>query len=104
MNRIGYQELQLIKLTLCSRVLTEKLTVTQLVATFYGTRNFITVTQIYPFYTFLSYFPKIHFNIILLCAPRSSEWSVTFRFSDQNFVQCKTGLKLKFGTKGLEDK
>jgi hypothetical protein len=31
-------------------------------------------------------FPKIHYNIIFLSISRSSELSLTFRFSDQNFV------------------
>jgi hypothetical protein len=31
----------------------------------------------------LSYFPKIHSNIILLPTSRSSKWSLSFKFSDQ---------------------
>jgi len=29
---------------------------------------------------------KIHSNIIFLSTPRSSKWSLPFKFSDQNFV------------------
>jgi len=32
------------------------------------------------------YFPKIHTIITLPSISRSSEWSLPFRFSDQNFV------------------
>jgi hypothetical protein len=32
------------------------------------------------------YFPKIHSNIIFPSKPTSSEWSLPFRFSDQNVV------------------
>jgi hypothetical protein len=35
---------------------------------------------------FKHYFPKIHFNIILPCTPRSSEWSLSFGLSNTNFV------------------
>jgi hypothetical protein len=33
-------------------------------------------------YTFPTYFSKVHFNIILLSTPKSSEGSLPFRFSD----------------------
>jgi len=36
--------------------------------------------------TLPSYFFKIQFNTTHLFTPRSSEWSLPFRFSDQNFV------------------
>jgi hypothetical protein len=32
-------------------------------------------------------FPKNHFNIILPCTPSSSDWSLPFRLSIQNFVR-----------------
>jgi hypothetical protein len=32
------------------------------------------------------YFPKIHSNIVLPSMPRSSKWSLPFRFSNQNIV------------------
>jgi len=32
------------------------------------------------------YFHKIYFNIILSCIPRSPNWSLPFRFSDENFA------------------
>jgi hypothetical protein len=34
-----------------------------------------------------TYFPKIHFNIILPSTPRSSEWSLPSRLANQNFVR-----------------
>jgi hypothetical protein len=42
--------------------------------------------QTHQVYTFPSYFPKIHSSIIFLSTTRSSEWSLSFRFSDQNFA------------------
>jgi hypothetical protein len=39
-------------------------------------------------HTFPSYLNKIHSNIILPSTHRSSEWPLTFRFSDQNFCMC----------------
>jgi len=79
-------------LTPCSSVLLKKLIVTQLVKkfpAFYGTRSFITAftraRQMYPVQT-LNCFPKIHSNIILPSAPRSSELSLHFRLSNQNTV------------------
>jgi hypothetical protein len=44
------------------------------------------VSQMNLIHTPKSYFPKIHFNIILPFTPRSSEWSLPFRLSNQNFV------------------
>jgi len=35
-----------------------------------------------PIHTFPPYFPKIHSHIILPSLPRSSEWSLPFRFSE----------------------
>jgi hypothetical protein len=40
-----------------------------------------------PLHKFEPDFPKIHSNIALPSTPRSSEWSLPFRFSDQSFVQ-----------------
>jgi hypothetical protein len=40
-----------------------------------------------PLYNFSHYFPKIHSNIIFPSTPRSSEWSLPFRFCDEN-VEC----------------
>jgi hypothetical protein len=61
---------------------------------FYGNRRFITVftddrqvpilSQINPVHAFPPYFPKINSNIIFPSMPRSSEWSLPFRFSYQN--------------------
>jgi hypothetical protein len=47
------------------------------------------MSQMNPVHKFLPYFPKIHSNTIFLSTPRSSEWSLSFKFSNQNFV-CKT--------------
>jgi hypothetical protein len=44
------------------------------------------LNQVHPLHTFPHYFPKIRFIIILSTTPRSSEWSLPFRFSDQNIV------------------
>jgi len=69
--------------------------VTQLVKkvpTFYSVRMFKEpTTGLYPEpYATISqpppYFSKIKSNIIFSYTPRSSEWSPTFRFTDQNFV------------------
>jgi hypothetical protein len=83
-------------LTPCSRVLLEKLIVTQLVKTFpafYRTRRFITV-----FTTAATgpdsepdasspHLPTLFLsNIIFASMPRSSEWFLPFRFCDQNFI------------------
>jgi len=40
-----------------------------------------TLSQTYPVHTTPPYLPKIHSNIILPFKPRSSEWSLAFRFS-----------------------
>jgi len=40
----------------------------------------------HPVHTFPPYSPKINSNIIFLSMPGSSEWSIHFRFSNQNFV------------------
>jgi hypothetical protein len=42
--------------------------------------------QMNPAHTFTPHFTKIHFNIIFPSTPKSSAWSLPFRFSDQNFV------------------
>jgi hypothetical protein len=42
--------------------------------------------QINPVQTLPPYCLQIHFNIILLSTPRSSEWSLPFRLSNWNFV------------------
>jgi hypothetical protein len=42
------------------------------------------LSQIYPIHTFQMYFSKIDLNIILQSTPRSSKWSVSFRFCNQN--------------------
>jgi hypothetical protein len=57
------------------RNLLEKLTVTELV------KKFSTFIHSFP-----HYFPKIHSHIILLTMPRSSTWSLPFKFSDKNFA------------------
>jgi hypothetical protein len=45
------------------------------------------LSQMNTIHTPKPYFPKIHFNIILLCMPRSSESSSPFRLSNQNFAR-----------------
>jgi hypothetical protein len=42
------------------------------------------LSQLNPVHNLTSDFFEIHFNIILPYTPRSSKWSVTFRFSSQN--------------------
>jgi len=44
------------------------------------------LSQMHPGHTFLYYFLQIHSNIILSSTPSSSNWSLSFRFSDQNIV------------------
>jgi hypothetical protein len=39
-----------------------------------------------PAYNLPPYFSRIHSNIIFPYTPRSSEWSLPFKFSNQNFV------------------
>jgi hypothetical protein len=81
-------------------IVLEKLPVAQLVKkfpAFYRTRRFINVftaarhwalvlSQMNPVHTFPPYSSKIHSNIILPSTPRSSEWSLPFRFSSKNYV------------------
>jgi hypothetical protein len=43
--------------------------------------------QINPIHTLQTYFHKIDFSIILPSTPRSSEWSLPFRFSNQNITR-----------------
>jgi len=42
--------------------------------------------QIHSVQTFRPHFPKIHSNIILPSMSTSSEWFLSFRFPDQNFI------------------
>jgi hypothetical protein len=44
------------------------------------------LSQMNSVHKFPSEFPKIHSNIISLFMPKSSEWSLPFKYSDQNFV------------------
>jgi hypothetical protein len=44
------------------------------------------LSKMNPVHDFPPYFPKIHPNIILPSTPMTSEWSLPFRFSDQNFL------------------
>jgi len=77
--RANFRYIVFKKLTPRSRVHLKKLIVTQRVKkfpSFYGTRRLITI---------FTYFPKMHFNIILLSTPTSSDWFILFRLSDQNF-------------------
>jgi hypothetical protein len=80
----------------CTRILLEKLTVTQLVKklpAFYGIRRFITVfttacylslsCQMHPVHNLPLYFPLIHCNIIFPSTPRSSEWFYLTTYSYQ---------------------
>jgi hypothetical protein len=39
----------------------------------------------HPVHTFSPYFPKIYSNIVFPSTPMSSEWSLPFTFSSQNF-------------------
>jgi hypothetical protein len=76
------------ELSTWSGVILEKLIVTQLVRKFPEaslpcsqdptTGPF--PSQMNPVHTLPSYFPKIHSNIIFPSAPRSSKWSLPFRF------------------------
>jgi len=42
--------------------------------------------HVYSVHTFPPCIPKIHYNIMFLSTPRSSEWSLSLRFSDKKFV------------------
>jgi hypothetical protein len=53
------------------------------------------LSQVHPVQTFPPNFPTIHSNI-LPSIPRSSEWPLPFRFSDQNFVCSANELDLHF--------
>jgi len=44
------------------------------------------LSQMYPVHTLPPYSPKIHSNIIFSYTPRSSKWSLPFRFFNQNIV------------------
>jgi len=45
------------------------------------------LSHMYPVHTFPPYFPKTNSNTILPLRPRSSKWSLPYRFSNQNFVR-----------------
>jgi hypothetical protein len=44
------------------------------------------LSHMHPVHTFPPCFPKDHSNIILPSMPMSSEWSLPFRISEQNFT------------------
>jgi len=46
-----------------------------------------TPSQLHPFHNSPYYFSKSHSHIIFPSTPRSTEWSLPFRFTDQNFVR-----------------
>jgi hypothetical protein len=53
----------------------------------YNNLPFVTVlTQTNPVHTFPPYFPKIHSNVILPSTSATFDWSLSFRFSDQDDV------------------
>jgi hypothetical protein len=61
-----------------------------------------TLSQIHLIYNFPPDYPKIHSNIILPFMPRSSEWILSFRFSNQyrNFSvrrHSSVGITLCYG-------
>jgi hypothetical protein len=45
------------------------------------------LSLMHPVHTFPPYFPNIHSNITIPSTPRSSEWSLPFRFSNQDTVR-----------------
>jgi hypothetical protein len=45
------------------------------------------LSQMNPLHTLPHYFPKVHSDITFPPMSRSSEWSLPFRFLDQNFVR-----------------
>jgi hypothetical protein len=45
----------------------------------------LVLSQVNPVHNVLPYSPKIRCNITFPSIPRSSEWSLPFRFSNQNF-------------------
>jgi len=51
------------------------------------------LSQLHPLHPFLPDFPEINSNIIFPSMPRSSDWSLPFRFSGLNFV-CISQLSL----------
>jgi hypothetical protein len=90
-----------LQLTPWNRDILEKLSVAQLVKKFphrswkpnahYRVQNSLTpvpnLSQINPVHSFPPYFHKIYSNIILPFTLRSSEWSLPFTISDQDFVR-----------------
>jgi len=52
------------------------------------------LSHIYPLYAVPPYFPKIHSNIIIPSTPRSSDWSLLFRFVDHNHQSQDGGRKV----------
>jgi len=54
---------------------------------FHNSQSLVPIlSQMHPVHTFPSYSPKVRSNIIFPSTPRSSHWSLLFRFSDQNFI------------------
>jgi hypothetical protein len=87
-----------LELTPWSRVILEKLTVSQLVMKLPVTCAYPEPDQSNPHTT--SYFLKINFNIILPSTPKSSYISLSLRFTHQNsvctFTFSHTSLKIHF--------
>jgi hypothetical protein len=48
--------------------------------------HFLILSKMNPVHTLLSSFFNIYFNIIFPSMPRSSLWSLSFRFLHQNFI------------------